>query len=77
MYEFFEFITCDLKYRKEYPGDHINYWTFAKIDNMLTASGFNNVIRSKWSASINKEMKNTYFFDTTHPNMSLYVEGIK
>ena len=76
-YSFFEYITNDLKYRAEYPGDHINYWTFEKVRKMLNIAGFNFVIRSKYMGSCNNEMKNIQRFDTTYPNMSLYVEAIK
>lgn len=74
---FFEFMTNDLEFRKECVGDHINYWTFDKAKNMLGQSGFNTIFRSKWSASVSKEMWNMSKFDTTYPGMSLYVEAIK
>jgi len=77
MYSFFNYLTGDLSYRKEYPGDHINWWTFTKAKNMLFVGGFKYVIRSKWSGSVSKEMKDIYRFDTTYPLMSLYVEAIK
>jgi ubiquinone/menaquinone biosynthesis C-methylase UbiE len=77
MYDFFEYLTQDLKYRKEYPGDHINYWTFEKVKKMLIDAGFNIVIRSKWMGSCTVNMRNKVKFDTTRPFSSLYVEAIK
>jgi len=78
MNDFFEFLTQDLKFREEYPGDHINYWTYEKIKKMLMESGFETVIRSKWGSSCVREMRNTVLFDdTTGPKLSLYVDVIK
>ena len=77
MLDFFEYLTGDLKYCGETPGDHINWWTFAKVKNMLNEAGFHSVIHSKWSASCSAEMKNMSYFDITDPIMSLYVEAIK
>ena len=77
MFDFFEYLTGDLKYRSEYPGDHINWWTFAKVENMLNAAGFDFVLHSKWSASCSMEMKDMSYFDKTCPRMSLYIEAIK
>jgi len=77
MYDFFEYLTYDLKYRKEYPSDHINYWTFEKAKRMLVDAGFDIVIRSKWMGSCTVKMRNRGIFDTTQPMSSLYVEAIK
>ncbi len=77
MKDFLEYITNGLVFREKYVGDHINYWTFDKIKKMLEDSGFNCVIRSKWSGSIANEMKNMDKFDVVYPNMSLYVEAVK
>ena len=43
----------------------------------LKEAGFSQVILSKHGASYCYEMQDTYAFDTTHPEMSLYVEAIK
>ena len=77
MYGFFEFLTHDLTFREDYPGDHINYWTFEKAKKMLMDAGFGTVIRSKHGCSCITEMRNTVLFDVTRPNLSLYVEVIK
>ena len=75
--DFFEKMTKDLIFRNDFPGDHINYWTFSKTASFLQSAGFRNVIQSKWSGSIFKEMQNLEKFDLTYPNMSLYVECVK
>lgn len=77
MYDFFEYLTKDLKFRENAIGDHINYWTFEKAKNKLLESGFTTILRSKWAASICKEMQLKSKFDLVHPYMSLYVEAIK
>ncbi len=77
MYDFLDFLTKDLTYREEFPGDHINYWTFEKMEKMLKEVGFSFVVQSKWGACISDEMTSTISFDTTYPIMSLYVDAIK
>lgn len=74
---FFEKITSNLSFRKEFPGDHINYWTYNKIDSFLQAARFKNIIQSKWNASLFREMQDKEKFDLTYPLMSLYVECVK
>jgi SAM-dependent methyltransferase len=77
MNDFFEFLTSDLNFRGEFPGDHINYWTYRKIDNLLRDFGFKNVVRSKYMGSCCCEMTIRIKFDLTYPGMSLYVDAIK
>ena len=77
MNSFFERMTQDLSFRPEWPGDHINWWTFDKMKKKLQQAGFKTVIRSKFGGSIFNEMRNISKFDTTEPQMSLYVEFIK
>ena len=77
MYDFLEHVTNNLEFRKEFPGDHINYWTFEKINTMLTSIGFSSIIRSKWSGSCCEYMADILKFDKTHPQMSLYVDVVK
>ena len=77
MYEFLNFITSDLTYRKDFPGDHINYWTYEKVKDMLINAGFDFVVRSKYMGSMCPDMCNPAKFDVTYPGMSLYVEAMK
>lgn len=77
MVEFFEFLTNDLEFRNDYVGDHINFWTYEKMKEMLQNEGFDIIIRSKWHASVSRYMENLGYFDKTHPHMSLYVEAVK
>lgn len=75
--DFFDFITNNLEFEVEHVGDHINWWTFGKFDRLMKKCGFATVIRSKYMGSVSGEMKNPYYFDVTHPQMSLYVEAVK
>lgn len=75
--EFFQYLTHDLEFRPNYPGDHINYWTIEKLLFFLKDAGFSTIIPSKWSASNFTEMQDTNYFDIVYPNMSLYIEAIK
>ena len=77
MEEFLRYITSGLEYRKDVPGDHINYRTFDKAKSALEAAGFPVVIRSKYAGSMCKAMCILGKFDTTYPEMSLYVEAVK
>lgn len=77
MTAFLQQLTKNLSFRKDYPGDHINFWTFDKMKNSLANAGFSTIIQSKWNASIFEEMQCPEKFDLTYPNMSLYVECVK
>ena len=77
MEEFLRYVTSGLEYRKDVPGDHINYWTFDKVKTALESAGFPVVIRSKYAGSMCKAMCILGKFDITHPEMSLYVEAVK
>lgn len=75
--EFFDYITEGLSFDIAHIGDHINYWTFEKVRDMLSRVGFKNIIRSKYAGSVMPNMRNIIYFDKTHPEMSLFIEAIK
>lgn len=77
MNEFLQFMCKDIPYNSKHTNDHINYWTFDKMAEYLRQAGFKKIIRSKYGASSYYEMQNRAAFDTTHPEMSLYVEAVK
>jgi len=68
---------CPLKIQKKFPGTHINWWNKEKIFNMLNKAGFTKVFLSGYGQSFSPVLRNTHYFDSTHPEMSLYVEAIK
>lgn len=75
--EFFEFITSGLTYDTKHVRDHINYWSYKKIYNMLKESGFHQIFRMNYRASFCKHILHNELFDNTCPEFSLYVESIK
>lgn len=57
-----------------YPEYHINWFNVHKIEMMLRSVGFENNYESKYGQSKCLFMRNTQLFDSTVPEMSLYVE---
>ncbi len=59
---------------------HLNWWNYEKVENMLKKAGFNTIYRSSYQKSRFSEMrdtKNKKYFDSTFPDISLFVEAIK
>ena len=77
MEDFLELMKKNLFFRSDFVGEHINYWTYNKMRNMLERAGFTFIMKSKCHGSLSKYMQNPGYFDTTHPQMSLYVEAVK
>jgi len=68
---------CSLDIQMKYPGNHINWWNEHKAKTMLEKAGFQNVNLSAYGQSSCAVLRNTLFFDNTHPKNSLYMESIK
>ena len=68
---------CPDEIQKRYPGNHMNWWNFSKVKKMLQLAGFSNVYLSAYGQSQSPVLRDTNFFDNTHPKISLYVEAIK
>lgn len=66
----------ELEFTAEFPGDHINSWTFAKIRDFAETAGFRRIVRSKRGGSVSDVMQHDDF-DRTCPKMSLYVDIVK
>ena len=73
----FNYFTCQCDFSSEYPGAHINWWTHDKLFSMLRDAGFTNIYRSGYGQSLFLPLRDTYLFDKTHPQISLYIEAIK
>ncbi len=58
------------------PGNHVSWWTHAKIERYLKESGFTNIYRSGYRQSVSPLMRRSSLFDSTHPKMSIYMEAI-
>lgn len=80
--EFANYFTnqISLDYLKDYAGNHFNWWNYEKLSTMLKKAGFQTVYRSHTHGSNFKELHGegrNSGFDSTHPNLSLYVECVK
>lgn len=80
--EFGDFYTFQVprEAQKENSGNHINWWNYTKLYNMLKKAGFTNIYRSEANQSKFSEMQNvgkSIEFDSTHPEISLFVEAVK
>lgn len=61
----------------ERPGNHISWWTHEKVERYMREAGFTTVYRSGYQQSAAPVMRRSPLFDSTHPQISLYVEAIK
>lgn len=59
------------------PEGHINWFTNDKIIEILRNSGFKNIYRSGYGQSVDPKLRNTDMFDSTCPELSLYIEAEK
>lgn len=69
---------CSLvKFNPDRPGNHISWWTHDKIFEFLSEAGFTKIYRSGFNQSVSPLMRHSSLFDSTHPQMSIYVEAVK
>jgi len=68
---------CTVALQRKYPGNHVNWWSEAKMRGMLERAGFSQIYRSAYGQSFSPAMRNVRYFDATHPKISLYMEAIK
>jgi SAM-dependent methyltransferase len=64
------------EYQKQDPV-HINWWDEEKVIRTLRSAGFSHVYVSAYGQSRALVMRDTNLFDSTHPQISLYVEAQK
>lgn len=68
---------CSVDVQRKYPGNHINWWNANKLITMLKEAGFTAPYVSGYGQSHCPVLRNTRFFDNTHPELSLYIEAVK
>lgn len=69
---------CGLcKFDPQRPGNHIAWWTHDKVMGFMREAGFSEVYRSGFNQSVSPLMRHSPLFDSTFPQMSLYVEARK
>jgi predicted SAM-dependent methyltransferase len=66
-----------LDVQRKYPGNHVNWWSYAKLERMLREAGFKTIRQSAFGQSHCPVLRNTRYFDNTHPAISLYAEAVK
>ncbi len=64
-------------FNSEHPENHVTWWTHAKIEQFLKRAGFSKIYRSGYRQSISPLMRQSSLFDSTHPQMSIYMEAIR
>lgn len=68
---------CTPQLQAKYPEGHMNWWSTEKLIAMMKKVGFEDAYASQFGQSRCAVMKNTTYFDNTHPHISLYVEAKK
>jgi len=68
---------CSLEVQRKYPGNHCNWFTKRKLSKMLREAGFGEVYVSGYGQSRCPVMRDTRLFDSSHPEISLFVEAVK
>ena len=70
---FIKLIPWDLA--RAYPADHVNWFDADRLMEMLRCAGFGHVYDSRFGQSRAPQLRNTRLFDTTCPELSVYVEA--
>ena len=72
-----DWFETKVNFSPDRPQDHITWWSHERLQGAIRTAGFNNVYRSGFWQSVSPVMRRTPLFDTTHPQISIYVEAIK
>lgn len=70
-----DYFTGLCQFQPEHIGNHISWWNADKLIDRIRAAGFETVYRSGFGQSAAHVLRNTHYFDNTHPQMSVYVEA--
>ena len=71
------FFSLKCSFNPMHPENHINWWSFKKLKTMLEDAGFKIIYKSGYGQSRYAMLRDTNYFDNTHPKISLYVEAVK
>jgi hypothetical protein len=72
-----DFFTSKCEFQPERPGNHITWWNHTKLQRFLEQAGFQQVYRSGYMQSRCPLMRRSAQFDSTHPQMSIYIEAVR
>ena len=75
--EMLNYLTSLCDFDPQRCSSHINWWDYSKLESFLKNAGFTTIYRSGFSQSGCAILRNTNYFDNTHPQMSIYVEAVK
>lgn len=75
--EALNYFTSLCEFQSARPGNHISWWNYEKIHSYLKKAGFKNIYKSGYGQSFCPVLRNTRYFDNTHPQISIYVEAVK
>lgn len=70
-------LTARVSYNPAFPGHHVSWWNADKLLRFFRDAGFDGAYRSGYGQSICPVLRNTHYFDNTHPQISLYVEAVR
>ena len=70
-------LTEGLAFNVRYPGDHLSWWNAEKLIRQLREAGFTVAEKSAYGQSRSYLMRDLRWFDTTYPQISVYVEAVK
>ena len=74
---FLDWLTRPCRFRPDYPGNHINWWSREKCEAFLSEAGFSTILNSTRGGSMAAPLQDLDNFDSTAPEMSVYIEAIK
>ena len=72
-----DYFTARAPFDPARPSNHVSWWTHDKVMAFMLEAGFSTVYRSGAGQSASPLMRHSTQFDSTHPQMSIYVEAIK
>ena len=75
--EALDYFTSLCNYNPSYPADHISWWNYSKIKKYLENAGFESILKSGFRQSSSPLLRKSELFDSTHPQITVYVEAIK
>lgn len=75
--EVLDFFCNQCEFQYDRPGNHISWWTHQRIIDLLRKAGFGEVYRSGFGQSVSPLMRQSNLFDSTHPQMSIYIEALR
>jgi len=66
-----------IDHQRKFPGNHINWFNYKKLEKLLKQCGFRKIYRSAFGQSNSPKLRDIKHFDTTLPTCSIYIEAIK